>query len=89
MLEGFRVCWEFLEFRDHISFLFCFVTVSLYVALAIWELSLIDQLDSYSERSSCLCFLSAGIKGAFHYRKLLSQSGEGMLMGKEKPKVDL
>lgn len=51
-------------------FSFVFRDESLYVAVAVMELILsVFRLASNSKRSSCLCLLSAGIKGV-HYHHL-------------------
>jgi hypothetical protein len=40
---------------------------SFYIGLALLELTAWSRLASYSQRSACLCQLSAGIKAACHY----------------------
>ena len=50
------------------SFIFwLFETGFLCVALAVLELALQTRLSSDSQRSSCLCFSSAGINGVCHH----------------------
>ena len=47
--------------------LFCFETGSLYIALAVLELSMYARLAYNSQVSVCLCFPSAGIKVMYHH----------------------
>lgn len=47
-----------------------FETESLFVALVILVLAVWTRLASDSERSSCLCLLSARIKGVRHHHYL-------------------
>jgi hypothetical protein len=52
-------------------FSFLFLTVFLYVALAVQELTKYTRLVSNSQRSICLCLPSAGIRGMSHHDQLL------------------
>lgn len=45
----------------------CFIVKIVYVALAVLELVLKNRLVSNSQRSPCLCLLSAGIKSMDHH----------------------
>ena len=45
-----------------------FITEFLCVALAVLELSLQSRLTLNSQKSSCLCLTSAGIKGMHHHQ---------------------
>jgi hypothetical protein len=45
----------------------CFIVKIVYVALAVLELVLKNRLASNSQRSPCLCLLSAGIKSMNHH----------------------
>jgi hypothetical protein len=47
--------------------IFFFEAGSLYVALVVLELDMQTRLTSNSQRSACLCFLTARIKGIYHY----------------------
>jgi len=61
MQHRFGVLFCFYLFLCFVFFVF-FVS-SLYVALPALEFAIYTRLISQSQRSSCLCLLSAGIKG--------------------------